>query len=192
MNPKIWWYLARSTGVVAWAVAGLSIVIGLLLSGRLARRPRPAWQLDLHRFLGGLGVTFLAIHLLALGLDPTVAFGPAALAIPMASSWRPGAVAWGIVAAYALLAVELSSLVTTRLPSRVWRAIHFASYGVWIAGTVHALGAGTDATVVRAIAVVGSFVIVNLTAVRIVGRRIPRARPRVPAAAATRTPAPPS
>lgn len=188
MNPKIWWYLARSTGVVAWVIAGLSIGFGLLLSGRLARRPRPTWQLDVHRFLGGLGVAFLAVHLLTLGLDPTVAFGPAALAIPMAAPWRPGAVAWGIAAADALLAVELSSLMTARLPARVWRSIHVASYGVWIAGSVHALQAGTDATTVRVIAVGGSFVIVNLTVMRVVGRRVPRARPQVPAAAATRTP----
>ncbi|MBK5287785.1 MAG: ferric reductase-like transmembrane domain-containing protein [Acidimicrobiia bacterium] len=190
MNPKLWWYLARATGLVAWGAAGVAIVVGLTLSGRLSRRPTPAWQLDLHRFLGGISVLFLAVHLIALSLDPTIAFGPAALAIPMASPWRPGAVAWGIVAADALIAVEVSSLFMTRIPKRVWRAIHFASYGVWITGTVHALQAGSDSAIVRIVALGGSIVIVNLTVVRIVGRRIPRARSRVPAGAAIRTPVP--
>lgn len=173
---------------MAWGAAGLSIILGLTLSGRLSRRPRPAWQLDLHRFLGGLSVAFLAVHLAALSLDPTVDFGPGALAIPMAAPWRPGAVAWGIVAADALIAVEVTSLLATRIPKRVWRAVHFASYGVWISGTVHALQAGSDATVVRGIALVASILIVNLTVVRIVGRRIPRAPSRVPAAAPIQTP----
>jgi len=34
-----------------------------------------------------------------------VHFGPAQLLIPLASAWRPGAVAWGIVAFYLLVAV---------------------------------------------------------------------------------------
>ena len=190
MNPKIWWYLARSSGLVAWGLAGIAILLGLLLSGRLRRVPTPAWQQDLHRYVGGLSALFLALHLTGLALDPTVAFGPAALAVPMAAGWRPGAVAWGIGAAYALLAVELSSLVMRRLPRKLWRGIHFASYGVWIGGTVHALQAGTDQRATLFIAIIGSALIFNLTALRIVGRRVPRARVGVRTAAATRTPSP--
>lgn len=190
MNPKIWWYLSRSSGLVAWGLAGIAILLGLLLSGRLRRVPTPAWQQDLHRYVGGLSALFLALHLTGLALDPTVAFGPAALAVPMAAGWKPGAVAWGIGAAYALLAVELSSLVMRRLPRKLWRAIHFASYGVWVGGTVHALQAGTDQGATLVIAIVGSALIFNLTVLRIVGRRVPRARAASPRAAATRTPSP--
>ena len=188
MSPKIWWYLARSSGLVAWGLAGVAILLGLLLSGRLRRVPTPAWQQDLHRYVGGLSALFLALHLTGLALDPTVAFGPAALAVPMAAGWRPGAVAWGIGAAYALLAVELSSLAMRRIPRKVWRGIHFASYGVWIGGTVHALQAGTDGRATLFIAVIGSALIFNLTVLRVVGRRVPRARVGVRPGAATRTP----
>ncbi len=184
MTPKIWWYLARSSGLAAWSLAGAAILLGLLLSGRLRRVPTPAWQQDLHRWIGGMSALFLALHLTGLALDPTVAFGPAALAIPMAAGWRPGAVAWGIAAGYALLAVELSSLMMRRIPRRLWRAIHFASYGVWIGGTVHALQAGTDQGATRTIAIVGSALIFNLTVLRIVGRKIPRPRASSPRTAA--------
>ena len=190
MNPKVWWYIARATGFVAWGSAGAAILLGLVLSGRLRRQPTPAWQQDLHRWLGAISAVFLALHLAGLALDPTVAFGPAALTVPMAAAWRPGAVTWGLVAAYSLIAVELSSLVMRRLPRRLWRAIHFLSYVVWISGTVHALSAGTDATEVRVVAIVGSAVIFNLTVLRLVGRRVPRARAASPRAAATRTPSP--
>lgn len=187
MTPKIWWYLARSSGLVAWAIAGVAILLGLLLSGRLRRVPTPAWQQDLHRFLGGLSVVFLGLHLAGLAFDPTVAFGPTQLAIPMASTWRPGAVTWGIAAAYALVIVEASSLVMRRLPRKLWRAIHFLSYAVWISGTVHALESGTDAETVRVIAIVGSVLIFNLSALRVVGRRVKRARPQARAATPTGT-----
>ncbi len=190
MNPKFWWYLSRSSGLVAFGLAGTAILLGLLLSGRLRRVPTPAWQTDLHRHLGGLSVLFLGLHLTGLVFDPTVAFGPAALTVPMAASWRPGAVTWGLGAAYALLAVEVSSLFQRRMPRRWWRTIHFASYGVWIAGTVHALQAGTDRGATRVIAIVGSVLIFNLTVLRVVGRRVPRARAGARPGAVTRTPSP--
>ncbi len=44
MTPKIWWYLARSTGIVAWALAAASVIWGLLLSTRSARGiAKPVW-----------------------------------------------------------------------------------------------------------------------------------------------------
>ena len=82
-------------GLVGWALATASVLFGLLLSGRITRTPKPAWVLDLHRFLGGLTVVFVGVHLLGLWLDSYVHFGPSELFLPFASSWKPGAVAWG-------------------------------------------------------------------------------------------------
>jgi hypothetical protein len=177
VTTQTWWYVARAGGIVSWSLAGLSIIAGLLLAGRLTRRPKPAWHQDLHRCLGGLAIAFLGLHLLGLVLDPTVDFGPVSLVVPLASEWRPGAVTWGVGAAYALLAVELSSLATSRLSRRVWHNIHLLSFAVWIAGTMHALTAGTDGTAVRTLAFAGTAIILNLAALRVVGRRVRRARP---------------
>jgi len=143
---KVWWYIARSAGVVAWALAALTVIWGLALSTRaLGRRPGAPWLTDLHRFLGGLTVTFVGIHLVGLWADSYVEFGPVELFVPMASSWRPGAVALGVVAFYLLLAVEITSLAMRRLPKKWWKAIHLSSYAVYALGTVHLLTAGTDA-----------------------------------------------
>ena len=59
MSAQLWWYTARAGGLVAWALATASVVWGLLLSGRITRKPKPAWVLDLHRFLGALTVVFV-------------------------------------------------------------------------------------------------------------------------------------
>jgi predicted ferric reductase len=187
MTTHLWWYTARGAGIVAWVVATAAVVLGLLLSGRFGRRPKPAWLLDLHRFLGGLVVVFLGLHLGALVADSTVHFGVADLAVPLASAWKPGAVAWGVVAAWLVVAIELTSLAQRRLPRRLWHAVHLTSFVVFAASTVHALTAGTDASneYIRGFALISSAVVLNLTVLRIVSRRAGRARPRVRAAART-------
>ena len=115
MNPKLWWYVARASGLVTWVLVTCAVIWGLALSGRVTKRPRPAWVLDLHRFLGTLSIVFLGVHLSALVADNFTHFGPAELLLPMASRWRPGAVAWGIVGLYLLVAIEATSLVKRRM-----------------------------------------------------------------------------
>jgi methionine sulfoxide reductase heme-binding subunit len=144
-DPAIWWYLARAAGITAWALASASVLAGLVLSLRVLRRPSPAWGLDLHRFLGAAAVAATAVHVGALVADGTVHFGWSDVLVPLASTWRPGAVAWGIIAAYVLAVVEVTSLARRHIPRRAWRAVHLASYAVFAGASVHLVTAGTDA-----------------------------------------------
>jgi predicted ferric reductase len=100
--------------------------------------------LDLHRFLGGLGVTFLLTHLATIVADSFVHFGRADLLVPFASSWKPASVALGVFAFYLVTAVELSSLALRKLSRRWWRRIHMASFAGFILATGHGITAGTD------------------------------------------------
>lgn len=147
MNEHFWWYVARSTGLVAWVLATAAVLWGLFLSTRaLGKRPPAPWLLDLHRYLGGLTIAFVGVHMAALVADNYTHFDLAGLFVPMASEWQPGPVAWGIAAFYLLVAVQLSSLWMRRIPKKVWRAIHLSSYLVFLGGTVHGVAAGTDAS----------------------------------------------
>ncbi len=146
MTEQIWWYIARSGGIVALALSGAAVIWGLLLStGILADRPGPRWLLDLHKWLGGSAVVFTLIHVVALLLDPFIGFGVLDVLVPGVSSWNPAAVAWGVVAGWLLLAVQTTSLFVHRLPRRVWKAVHLSSYGLLWTGVVHGAMAGTDA-----------------------------------------------
>jgi LPXTG-motif cell wall-anchored protein len=145
VSNEAWWYIARSSGFIAWAAALASLLCGLALSTRaLGRRPRGPWLLDLHRYLGGLSVAFVGLHLVALLADNFVHFGIVDLLVPFATSYRTTAVAWGVLAFWLLVAVEVSSLVMHQLPRRTWYGIHLTSYIVAVSATLHALYTGTD------------------------------------------------
>jgi DMSO/TMAO reductase YedYZ heme-binding membrane subunit len=182
VNPKVWWYLARGAGLTSWALAAVTLVWGLLLSNRsFTKRLRPAWILDLHRTLGGLTVAFVGVHLVGLFADGYVHFGPAQLLIPLASTWRPGAVAWGIVALYLLIAIEVTSLWRRHLPAAWWRRLHMVSIAVFPLGTIHALTAGTDAGPLFRKVVLGvTALVVFLWGLRLIAPRWPAGRARVP------------
>lgn len=182
MTPKIWWYLARSTGIVAWALAAASVIWGLLLSTRSARGiAKPVWVLDLHRHLGMLTLVITGVHLGALVADSFVAFDVVDLLVPGASSWKTAPVAWGVIAFWLLVAVELSSLLKARLAQRTWARIHLASFGAYVLATVHFLQAGTERTnVAVALSVqVVTAIVLYLTLLRILAPRRARARTRV-------------
>jgi predicted ferric reductase len=171
-STQIWWFTARAGGLVAWALSALAVLWGLALSTRaLGRKPRAPWLLDLHRFLGGLSVIFVLVHLVALWADSYVQFSLTQLLVPFASTYKTWAVAWGVVAFYLLVAVELTSLVMKRLPKQLWKGVHFSSYAMYLFATVHLLTAGTDSRVPAlrwsVIATIGA--VVFFTVYRIIG-----------------------
>ena len=169
MRPELWWYVARATGLVAWALAVASILWGLALSTRAGgKRPKAPWLLDLPRHLGGLTMAAVALHLVALVADSFATFDLVDLLVPFASGWRPGPVAWGVVAFWLLLAVEVTSLLGRRVPKKWWRRVHLTSYVVAVTATVHGLTAGADAgnPVVLGAVVVATAAIAFFTAYR--------------------------
>jgi DMSO/TMAO reductase YedYZ heme-binding membrane subunit len=141
-----WWYIARAGGLVAWGLVTATCAWGLLHATRaLGRRPSPAWVLSIHRYLGALTLTFVAVHVIAILADDYVHFGLADVLVPMSGSWHPLAVAWGIAAMYLLVVVEVTTLLRARISQPIWRGLHLLSYPALGIVTVHLLTAGTDA-----------------------------------------------
>ena len=170
MNSQLWWYVARSGGIVAWALLAGSVLWGLALSTKVMRgRPRPNWILDLHRFLGGLALLFTGIHVGSLILDSYVHFGLVEVLVPFTGTWHPAAVAWGVIGLYLLLAVELTSLLRKRISKRTWRLTHYLSFPLFLLTTVHALSAGTDRStfLLRSTVAVVTALVTALTFVRL-------------------------
>ncbi|MFA5885084.1 MAG: ferric reductase-like transmembrane domain-containing protein [Acidimicrobiia bacterium] len=174
LPSQFWWWVARATGIVAWAMATASVAWGLTLSGRLVRRRRlPAWLLDLHRYLGTLTIAFLALHITALVADSYATFGVHEILVPMGSAWRPGAVTWGVFAMYGLIVIQITSWGMKYLPRKVWHGIHLSSYAVFVAATVHGALSGADRAnpLLQGLAVAGVTLVITLTVLRVLGSR---------------------
>lgn len=144
MIAHFWWYVARGAGISSWLFGATSVMTGLLLSSKATLKPRPNWQLDLHRYQGAVSVSMLALHIAALVADSYSHFTLSRVFVPFASSWKPLAVAWGIVAMYLLITVEVTSLLRKRLSEKVWHTIHLSSLAGYLLSTVHFFQAGTD------------------------------------------------
>lgn len=182
LDPRTYWWISRSTGIVAWAVLTLSVIWGLALTTRLLGKfPKPAWMLDLHKHFASLASILVVVHIVSLMLDGYARFSLSDIFIPMHTQWKPGPVAWGIVSLYVLIAVQGTSLAKRHLPLKVWRMLHFLSYPLWALATAHFITAGTDAyEPVFAYTVIGTTILISaLTMGRVLS---PRA-PRVPTAA---------
>jgi predicted ferric reductase len=143
------WYVARAGGLVTLALLVASAALGIALAARALRsRPGLPWVNEMHRYVSLLTWVFLGVHVGGLLLDSYVGFDLGAVLVPFASSWRPAAVAWGVVAMWLLAAVTVSALVRRRLPRRYrrwWKTVHLASYAVLLLSTVHLFMAGSDA-----------------------------------------------
>ena len=144
-HDPTFWLLARASGITAYVLLTLSMLAGLVVKSRpFGRLVRPATVTDLHRFLALLGLGSLAMHGTALVLDSTVRVTPLALVVPGLVSHRPVWTALGVLAAELMLFVYVSFSLRKRIGTRNWRRLHWATYGIFAAATLHGLAAGTD------------------------------------------------
>jgi len=147
MNEHSMWYLSRASGMVAWLVLAITCLWGILLITRMLKpADRPAWLLDLHRYLGVLSLVTVGAHMATLIGDNYVYFAWRELLLPNASKWKTDAINWGVIAFYMLVLVQLTSWIMKWLPKKLWHTIHLLSYVLSILVTVHGFKAGTDST----------------------------------------------
>jgi sulfoxide reductase heme-binding subunit YedZ len=87
----------------------------------------------------------------------------------------------GIVAMYLLIAVEVTSLFMRKIPRKWWKIVHLSSYGLFWAGLIHGLTAGTDASnpIYVATAAVSILAVLFLTIYRVLDQRKLRTKPRL-------------
>jgi len=157
-----------------------SVLWGIVLATDLFPRwRRAAWLLGMHRWLAGLTFFFIVGHLVTLLFDSYAHFRVPDLLVPFVSSWRPTAIAMGIVAFWLLIAVELTALAMKRLSKKWWRDVHIASYVVFWSVSIHAALAGTDTSKALYIvtAIVALAAVVFAASYRTLSRDLPKRRP---------------
>ncbi len=155
------------------------MLVGLTVKSRpLGRRIHAASATDLHRFLSLLALGAVAVHGIALVFDKTVPMPVAGLFVPGLSSYRPLATGIGVFSAELMALIYVSFSARRVIGVRTWRRLHYLTFAVFGAATVHGLATGTDRWAFGLYA--GSLAAVaSLTAWRVVTKGGPQ-RARIP------------
>ena len=162
------WLAARATGIAAFVLLTVQVVLGLVLSHptnkstwKLSKRIFP-W----HEHLWVFVVAFLAVHVVSLIVDPYAGVGITGAFIPGLSSYRSSAVALGTLALYAFLLTAITARWTRLLPAGMWLSIHRLALVVWAFTWLHGVLAGTDAMPLAAVYVIAGGAVVGAAAYR--------------------------
>ena len=144
-DMKVYWYLSRGTAFVWLSLLWLSMVLGLLMSNKMARTwPGVAASFAIHEFVSLLGLGFAMFHAIILMGDKYIEFTLAKIAIPFESTYEPFWVSVGQIAFYIMLIVAFSFYIRKAIGQKLWRAIHFISFLTYLMALLHSLAAGTD------------------------------------------------
>jgi len=149
MNEHSMWYLSRASGMVAWLVLGLTCLWGILLITRMLKpADRPAWLLDLHRYLGVLSIVTTGAHMATLVGDNWEHYGWSELFVPFTDLEysNTAAITWGVFAFYLMVIIQVTSWIMKWLPKKLWHTIHLTSYLLFGMATIHGFKAGSDST----------------------------------------------
>jgi methionine sulfoxide reductase heme-binding subunit len=151
LTGSVLWYLSRATGVVSIVLLTIVVVMGVVTAGR--RRPQGTGAtvaMGVHRWLSLGMLVFLAVHIVTAIVDGYVSIGWLAIVVPFVSEYEPLLVGFGAIGIDLLIVVVLTSYLRHRIPERLWRGVHWASYAMWVVAIVHGFSFGTaDQPVLR-------------------------------------------
>jgi len=144
--PKVFWFLSRSSAIVAYALLWLALCFGVLITNKLARLwPGGPVAFDMHQYAVLLGLAFALFHALILMGDRYINLSLPRVLTPFASlDYRPLAVGFGQVAFYLMVVIAASFYLRRRLTVYGWRWIHYLGYGAYLMAVGHGIFSGTD------------------------------------------------
>jgi sulfoxide reductase heme-binding subunit YedZ len=171
-SKVLWWLVSRASGIVAFVLICLSVMIGLAMATKVLRGPSLKRAcVRLHEHLALIALAAITVHGLALLGDSWLKPGLRGIAVPFALSYRPQFTGLGIIAGYLAALLGPSFYLRRRIGARRWRQVHRATVLVWVLAVIHTLGAGSDGATVwlRAIVVIPGVPIVYLLVLRALG-----------------------
>lgn len=149
------WYVVRAAGVVAVVLLVLVALSGIgMVTGLTYRYYEPLKAWAIHRTLSIALVLSALMHILFLLVDKFEPYSLANILVPFSAHYEHSRIfgiqagsfynALGIISAYLLVIVLISSFIIIETRKRAWRWLHYLSYPLAIAVFFHALFLGTD------------------------------------------------
>lgn len=147
-NLKVYWYLSRGSAVIAYLLLWASMVLGLLMTNKMARYwPGAPAAYDLHEYVSLLGFAFVLFHGLILLGDTYIKMSLLQTLIPFGSiNYKPLEVAIGQFGFYVWLLLNGTFYIRKKLGNTAWRMIHFASFVSFLFAMLHGITSGTDSS----------------------------------------------
>jgi predicted ferric reductase len=145
-SPKAYWYMSRASAFVALGLLWISMMLGLLITDRLARSwPGAPVAFALHEFVSLLGLVFVLFHALILLGDRYINYQLAQILMPFGSiNYHPVWVGLGQIGFYTWAIISASFYVRQRIGSKTWKFIHYVSFFNFIIAVLHGMASGTD------------------------------------------------
>ncbi len=167
------WIVARACGLSAYVALLLLVALGIWLHHPWRLRlswPHAETQLRLHAAVGTASVALIAGHVVALALDKWAGVGWLGVVVPLKATYRPRAVAIGVLAFYALLAITLTARAGGRAVGRHWLTVHRLALPTMALVWFHGVLAGTDTPRLRLFYAVSGLLVIGLAMSRRIAR----------------------
>jgi len=172
------WFVLRSSGLVSVGLLTVAVVVGVL-GPRLAPTPRLA-GIAVHRGAATMGALLVVLHVALAVLDRWISLDWPAALLPGTAGWQRWGVALGALSVDLLLALLLTTATRQAAP-RLWRRVHLAAYPAWALAVGHGVLVGTDAGLMRSVALAAAGLVGLAVAARfLLPRRGPSDAVRTP------------
>jgi sulfoxide reductase heme-binding subunit YedZ len=144
-SDKAYWFISRSSGVLAYLLLTGGVLWGLVQSGGILRPTLPpVLALGLHSFLNWGALVMSALHGLILLGDNYIKMSLVDIVFPFVGPYKPFSVGLGVLGLYVMFLLSSSFYARKWLGQKTFRALHYGSYPTFLLVTWHGLGAGTD------------------------------------------------
>jgi sulfoxide reductase heme-binding subunit YedZ len=142
----VFWFASRAFGIVAMLMLGVSVAVGLAMSGRLVHRPGlPAQLKRFHESAALVTLGLITVHAGLLLFDPFLRPGLAGIALPFKLAYRPMFTGIGIIAGWLAAILGLGFYARKRIGPKTWRFLHRFTIVAYLLALLHVIGSGTDA-----------------------------------------------
>jgi len=145
-EPKAYWYLSRATAFVSLSLLWISMALGLGITNKMARLwPGAPAAFAIHEYVSLLGLAFAVFHALVILGDKYINFTLTQLLVPFSTlDYKPLWVGLGQIGIYVWALVALSFYIRPIIGQKVWRLLHYLSFGMYFLGLFHGIFSGTD------------------------------------------------
>ncbi|MBT2723136.1 ferric reductase-like transmembrane domain-containing protein [Bacillus sp. ISL-46] len=138
------WYMIRATGLVAYLLLYLSVIIGLYSQVQKKRKQKVTTSLFLHESMSNWALYLVLGHVGFLLIDSYISLQWLEILIPFNTDYKPLPMALGALSLYFLIMTIVTSKARKKIGYQKWRKLHALNPVLYIFVTIHGLLIGTD------------------------------------------------